>query len=481
MYSVGQMRQAEETFLDTVKRYSMIKEGSTIGVGVSGGVDSMVLLNLLLSIRERFSLKVVVAHLNHNLRGKGSEEDYIFVCEYAESIGLEFYGATLREPETEGLEGESLQAYLRSMRYDFFTRIMESKGLDNLATGHNMDDLAETVLMRLMKGTSLKGLGSIPPKRGPYIRPLIELARDQILEYAQKNSIPYREDPTNLDDKYLRNSVRLNLLPLIKRLYNESVSASISRTARLLREDEDFISSGVEEALKGVVVEEGEGTVTLDKGSLTTLHNSILRRILFDSFSKVSPPSDDEITSSHVEGIIALIRSDNPSASADLPGGLTARREYGRLIISRDNRGEPTLSSKVAFHVDLPIKVPGTTEVPDLKVSIRTTLIEALPSLDDITSEGGKEVVYLDLERVGMEVSLRTIKEGDRIRPRGMEGHKRVSRILIDEKVPRLMRKEVPVLYRDGEIIWLCGIRESGDFTATPESKRVLKVEYIKG
>jgi tRNA(Ile)-lysidine synthase len=210
-----------EVFGNTVKKYKMFRRGDTLCVAVSGGGDSTVLLHLLNALKDEFRLTLVVCHLNHNLRGKESERDFQFVKRTARRLGLAYEGKRLKKS---GHREGSLQEWARVKRYEFLEEAAKKYGARRVALGHSMDDQAETVLMRLIKGSGLKGLTGMDPVRGIFIRPLIGLNRKEIERYAREKDIKYVIDSSNKSKKYLRNRLRLELIPFIEKGYNPNIN-----------------------------------------------------------------------------------------------------------------------------------------------------------------------------------------------------------------------------------------------------------------
>lgn len=453
----------------TISQEAMLRGGETIVVAASGGVDSMVTLHALGELSAELDIRLVVCHLDHGLRGAESDRDYRFVEEAARAYGLPFEGERLSKGELHAgasRRGKSLQEAARSARYAFFRRVAEKFGAARVALGHTMNDQAETLLMRLVKGTGLKGLTGIPPVRGAFIRPLIEVKRAEVEEYAKKNRVGFVEDSSNLTEKYLRNDIRLNLIPLLKERYNPRVVEALARTTRLLATDEDFIEGELERVYQGLFLEKSPERVVLSKERLLGLHRSLLSRVFFRVLSHfdLEPGS----YSQNVKSFLDLVSTPDPSSELCLPGGINARREYDRVVVSR---AEPAGAGP--FRVTL--EVPGSATLPGGGV-VSAEVVERPEDFDQ-----GPDVACFDLDKTDTPLVVRSFQPGDRIMPLGMKGHKKLKDVFIDRKVPRRFRALVPVVVSGGEVMWVAGLKTSELFKVTGETKRVLRLVLSEG
>jgi tRNA(Ile)-lysidine synthase len=453
---------------DTIERHGMLSGKETVVVCVSGGVDSAVLLHVLSKLTDEYSLKLVVAHLNHNLRAKESSRDLNFVRTLAKGLGLKFAGKTLRAGELKKA-GRSVQEAAREKRYAFFEETAVKFGATKIALGHTEDDQAETVLMRLLKGSSLTGLTGIPAVRGRFIRPLIEVSRAEIEDYAQKAGIKHVLDSSNLKDKYLRNDIRLNLIPYLMKNYNPNIVETLARTASVLRADDDYLEQVARTVAPSLVLEERKGGVVLERGKLAALHEALSSRVFLFAAELLGKRA--EISSTHIKSFIKIIKGEKPNATADLPGVRIAR-EYGRVIVSLPEDRKP-----VFFKATL--KVPGSTVVRGAGAVFKATLLKKGPS----SLAGGEKTAYFDLDEIEGPVTIRQIAPGDKMAPFGMKGTKKLKDIFIEKKVPRPLRAKVPVLSTGRGILWAAGVRRSELCKVKKGTVRVLKLEFreVKG
>lgn len=449
----------------TINSYSMMDRGDGVVVGVSGGVDSVVLLHLLFDLRKIYDLKLYVAHLNHSLRGEESERDEAFVRSLTEGLGLPFFSKRLKKEEI-CKKGISLQALARELRYGFLEEVRKEVGAGRIALGHNKDDQVETVIMRFLLGSGLKGLRGIPPVRGSIVRPLYEVTRDEILSYAEEKGISYVVDSTNLDTRYLRNRVRLKLIPILKEEFNPGVVDTIFRLSKVFGKEEDLLQEVTSRAFEEVLHSRSEGMLVLSVSSLLSLSPALRARVVREAWRDLTGV-DGGLYSYHIEAILELLSSPSPNLSLDLPISVTLLKEYDSLIF----RKGPS-----AFRpYEYPLKIPGVTEIPEAGIMLRA---EILSSVEGYSAD--ERVVIFDYERVPRPLLVRNFRKGDRIKPFGMEGTKKLKDLFIDLKIPRSKRRILPLLIGGKEILWVVGIRRSSHAPVTGDTRRVLKVEVVE-
>lgn len=451
----------------TIKEWNMLSRGDTVIAAVSGGADSVVMLNLLLELREELGLKVVVAHMDHGLRGAESRRDLEFVKALAKSLGLEFVSKRLAKGELKSMEG-SPQDAARKLRYSFLEETAKRFKASKVATGHTLDDQAETVLMRLMKGSSLSGLTGIPPVRSVFIRPLIETSREQIEGYAKAKGISFVTDSSNLTTKYLRNSIRLELIPFIEEKYKASIKETLARTALILSHDDDFLEKAAIKAFGSSLVGRSEDQVVLDRAKLVRLHSAISSRVFLRAVHALGVETD--AGAAHVAFFLEILKGKRPNASISLPGGMSVRREYGRMIISRE--ALPGAITEVFLNL------PGTTRIEG--AGVMDAKIVQPPG--KFTT--GPDTAWFDYDALQDEAGLlgvRQARPGDRMTPFGMSGHRKLKDIFIDAKVPLPQRRRTPVVTTaGGQIIWVAGLRQSSLFSISKGTKRALRLDFIK-
>ena len=392
----------------------------------------------------------MVLHVDHGLRGAESREDAEFVRDLCDTLNVRCAVERL------GLEeGPNLQVRARDERYRLAEEVADGLGLQTIAVGHTADDVAETVLMNLARGTGLRGLAGIPPVRGRLVRPVIGRTRREILEYLARLDQPYRTDPTNLTGKYARNRVRLEVLPVLEELY-PGAARNLARGASLAREDLEVL----EDLAAGIIQRRGE-EVVLPLGGLSGLHPALRRYAVRRAYSVLLPDAPP-LGSALVEAVLGLVGEG--TRTLDLPGDVVASGRAGEEI-SLYTRPEP-----LAGEAEL---LAGETLFAGWRISAREV------SRYEPEDASRPEVAYLDAARGPYRVRL--AREGDTIRPLGLGGTKKVLRAMMDRKVPKDLRRRRPVVVdARGEVAWI-PLGELGEGSKVDEAtERMLRLEVKK-
>jgi tRNA(Ile)-lysidine synthase len=441
-----------------IRQEGLIDPEERVLVGVSGGIDSSVLLFILLKIKDSFPFSLGVAHLNHGLRGAESVRDEEFVQELAGRFGLPFHVRRVDARAYAKAEGLSLQHAGRDLRYSHFREVAQEHGYEKIAIGHTRDDQVETFIMRIIKGTGLRGLSSIPIRRGPIIRPLLFCYRSEIEAYLSKESIPHVEDSSNLKDVYQRNFLRNRVLPLFEKLnpnFRERVLFLLDDLTRLngLFEQEAY------RVLSEEVRTEG-GDVLVKTETLKSLHPETRYRVLSGMLERVEPglvPLRD-----HVRLIEEALESVKPNIDVALPGRVTATKIYDRLMLTKK---PPAPAIQGQFPVRL-----GLNLLETFGIILDCAVTEVLPQV--FPTDG--QTAFLDYDKTGV-LEVRTFLDGDRFVPLGMQASVKVKDFFISKKIPLHQRRRVPLLVSGEEIIWVLGQRIDERYKVTDSTRRVLK------
>ena len=447
----------------TVDSFGMLSPGDVVVAGVSGGSDSMALLSVLWDLREFYpDTDVVVSHVNHGLRGAESDEDAEFVREAARRLGFSFECVRV---DTEGFRkkrGLSLEDAARELRYGFFNDILAKRSAQKIATAHTLNDQAETVVMRLIRGSGSQGLAGIRPSIGNIIRPLINVTKLEAREYLRSKGVSWREDSTNSSDEFLRNRIRNEFIPLLQS-YNPAVEQVLSRVAAVCAAEADFISAEGEKRF-GKLARVVAGGVLGDTEEFLREPPAIRFSVMRKSILTVKGDLDS-VSAKHLFSIDEVVRSSGPSAEVDLPGGVVFHSGHGVFFFAREENFREFPPTEIKSH--------GIHRVsPDLEVTVELT--------DDVSLWGAADVGYFALEKVGFPVTLRSFCEGDRFVPLGMRGAKKLKDFFIDEKIPRFLRKKVPVFETRDGIIWVGGLRTDNRFRADKRKGPWLRIR-IRG
>lgn len=329
------IRSLMDTMLETMARYRMSRPGERILVAVSGGPDSTALLHALWQSRKALGVELSVYHLNHSLRGKEADADAAYVNRLAEQLGLSCITEKEEVGELAQKSRRSLQEAAREVRYDRLTRVAKEIGASRIAVAHTSDDQAETVLMRLLRGSGTTGLGGIPPVRGPIIRPLLEVWRAEVEAYCALHQLTPREDASNKKPIYLRNRIRHRLIPLLEKEYNPEIKAVLARMAVLLRDDETYLDEVTADAYEAALIsDEEDGRVILSATVLLEEPLPLRRRVIRRAVERVRGDAR-KLGFWHVEESLELAATGRTGSELHLPNSVKVRKEYGNLIVER--------------------------------------------------------------------------------------------------------------------------------------------------
>lgn len=451
-----------KSIVDNVRRVLQevgVDAGDCLLVAVSGGIDSMVLLDVLDRLRAEVGFQLHVAHLDHALRPE-SPADRDFVVDEARRRALPC-AADRRDVEACARdEGLSLEAAGRHLRYAFLDAAAHRVGAAYIALGHHADDQAETVLMRLLRGSGATGLGAMEVVRGGrYLRPLLGVWRAEIEAYAHEQDLAYREDLSNRDRRFMRNRVRWELLPMLRQ-YNANISAALNRTARLLKDEDHLLEKLAQEALTAVICERCNDKIALDSIRLVDYHIAVQRRVVRIVLQGLSA-AEGPVDFAPVEQVLDCIKGGDERLR-ELGGDLRGQGSGGRYILRRGHRPK----------VEYSLALPGVVALAGHGVEMHAEIVPAARFAQVRGELGGTKVAF-DADRLGEEVLLRSPRQGDRFQPLGMAGHKKLSDFLIDAKWPKISRDEILVLARGEEIAWVAPLRTSHAFKVDSATRRI--------
>jgi len=450
------------TVRETIFRFRMLSHGDFVVVAVSGGADSVCLLDVLHRLKETLKLTLVVAHFDHGLRPDADEYETAHVRGIASALRVEMISKKADPPLSSG--DASLEEKARQLRYRFFKDVKKACGADKIATGHTLNDQAETVLMRLLRGSGPKGLSGIQPVReGIIIRPLVHVSRNHILAYLHEGRLQYVTDRSNMDPRYLRNGIRLNLIPQLQ-AYQPNIIHLLGQTADILREDNRWFEKAATEWIQERAKAGSNGEIALPVHDFGALPQSIRNHVSREVLRRVSGDLR-RIGRVHIEAIHGLTTGERPQARISLPKGLLVRRVYDQLIFSK---GSADADLFCCF-----IERIGAFEVDALGL---TLTLEAI-SIEDLRHRNaGPWTAHLDADRIRFPLILRNVRPGDRFVPLGMKGHKKLKDFFVDMKIPLESRARIPLLMQGDHPVWICGLRIDDRFKVTSRTQRVLKV-----
>ncbi|NLN42380.1 MAG: tRNA lysidine(34) synthetase TilS [Clostridiales bacterium] len=460
-----------ERVLEYIRKHNMLEPGHKVVVGVSGGADSLALIHILGRIKKYIPLTLFVAHVNHGLRGEAAREDADFVEAMAKEWGYKFF---LKEAKVSKLAkewGVSEEEAGRKVRYDFFKEVLDEVGGHRIALAHHRDDQAETILHNIIRGTGLAGLSGIKPVRDEiFIRPLLEISRKEIEDYCHQNGLKYRIDHTNEEIIYTRNRIRHMVIPMIEEHFNPNFSSSLVRMGDILREEEDFLANYTNKVF-GKIAKHKNNEVKISLLDFIMCHKAIQARVIRHGleFLKKDLVGIEQV---HIEGVLNLALNSNVGSILNLPNDIMARKDYDYLVLSlgKTTKGKDFVPVP-DFLYELPI--PGKVLIPELGVEISAQLEEKSTVLNK-----GNKCIYIDAEAVqGDKLYVRNRRNGDRFKPLGMKGTKKLKDFFIDNKISRYKRDSIPLVVDRYNIIWVVGHQISQDYRVTKDTNRLLKLE----
>ncbi|MFH1223371.1 MAG: tRNA lysidine(34) synthetase TilS [Pseudomonadota bacterium] len=468
------MKELEIKTLQFIRQEDLIQKGDKLLVAVSGGVDSVSLLYVIKDLMNIIEIPApFVAHVNHKLRGGESDSDQEFVKRLCESFGFRFISKSFDIKELALKEKRSVQDMARICRLDFLKETALKLECNKIATGHNQDDLSETVLMWLTRGAGLRGAAGILPKRENFIRPLLCCTRREIKYFAEKRGIIYVEDSSNARSDYVRNVFRNEVIPLIEsRCYN-SARKNIARYAELLKRDMDYMDTRAEELAKNFSSEPGpNGELSIEVDDLMCLHKAIQSRVIRYMIKSVAGDLDN-VSYLHIEKIMEMCSKDEAGRKRiSVPGNIEAIRTYSKLLI----RPKLVVDKKEITSGGFNIKYPGATTLEPLNLRVDTELLPGGKTIEKYHFDD-KYIAFINFDKVKLPLTIRMPEQGDTFVPLGSTGSKKLSDFFIDNKIPADERWKLPILADSENIIWIIGHRMSELYRLDYSCNNVLMVK----
>lgn len=435
--------------ISTIKKYNMLSYGDKIVIGVSGGADSVCLTDVINSLKSEYQLDITLVHINHNIRGEEAQRDEDYVIELAEIYGNSIRVFSYEVEKMAKEQGMTVEEMGRKLRYEAFYKTAGSNG--KIAVAHNLNDNCETMLMRFFRGTGIKGLGGISASRDRIIRPLINISREEIEEYCHSKGLKYCTDSTNAVEEYTRNKIRLNIIPEIKKSFNENIAVTMARTAELMADEDSYMNKVAKNAYKECEIEPKR--IAVDK--LVTYDKVIQRRIVRLGFVDYSVDLHD-ISYDHVENVLSLVNKESGKI-IELPNGLRASREHNSIYFY-----------KVGHKNDFCYSIEIGKEYNFNEIGLGVLITE------NKYYENGKNIctIPLNYDNINKNLLVRGRRTGDKISL--YNGSKTIKKLFIDEKVPLSKRDTIPLLVQDSDVIWIKDMKTSSYFKASEDSKNIV-------
>jgi len=445
----------------TLRTFGMLAGGEHVLVAVSGGPDSVALLLSLCRLAPALHLTLTVAHLNHGIRGEEATADEEFVRQLSARLNLPYISERIEIKELAQSERRNLEELAREKRYEFLKRTAHEVGAGKIAVGHTMNDQAETALFRFIRGSGIEGLSAIHPiMDGIIIRPLLECSRDSILEYLAIEQVGYCEDSTNSDLHYSRNRLRREVVPLLERRFNPQLIPTLAREAFLAREIWSFVESHARSVFAEIHSRKG-ASISLRIADIRETHPALQKEIIRLGIRECLG-SLLSIGSVHIRSVLDLFDGAQSGAQVQLPHGGTVLRQFDEILILNT-----PIVQENAFAYDFAI--PGRCLVPEFQAEF-TAEFSPVPNFDLLRTTLSTQA-FFEASVLPAKLSIRSRMPGDRY---GGAGHRKVKKMLIDNKIPVSARSALPMVVCGDKVIWVPGFRPAGEFEVKPDSTRCI-------
>ena len=447
----------------TIQDYRLFDKKDKILLAYSGGVDSTGLLSLLLELRRDWSFKLFLAHFNHKLRQK-AEEDEQFVRQTAQKHSLPLFVGSGDVRSYAKVRKLGIEESGRQLRYDFLQKVSLELGGTKIATGHTMTDQAETFLMRLMRGSGPRGLAGIyPVVEGTIIRPLLEIEREEIEACLKEKGIRFCIDESNYDRRYLRNRIRMDLIPYIKENFEPRIVPHLSTLASIIRDEDDLLEKITQEKAERVIIKKSR-EVFLELKSLFVLPRAIRRRVVRNFISEIQGDLRT-VSFADIQSVLSL----GEEKEFPLKKDYVLRRRKGLISLKKESLSQP----QYEYHW----KGEGTLEVKEIQLKIEGERVKRDDSLDLHYDDNTR--VFLDLDKLCFPLLVRNRREGDRYHPLGAPGKKKLKEIMRAKGIPPSERGKHPIFLSGGEIVWVLGLSVAEKYKVREDTRNVFLIKKL--
>jgi tRNA(Ile)-lysidine synthase len=445
-----------------ISKHSMLSAGEHVLVALSGGADSVCLLLALHKLAAALNLKLSAAYIDHGFRPDEIPAEIEFCEKLCEKLAVPFFVRKIDPAAFAKQEGLGKQEASRELRYKALIEIAAENGCNRIALAHNADDLAETILMHLVRGSGPLGLAGIPPVRKPFIRPLLDIPRKDIEEFVRNEGTGFVTDSSNMTDDYLRNRIRHSVIPILKNI-NKDFIGTVSRNADILRQEERYLEIQVTKDLMKLISRKTDSRIELFLLPMEALDVAILRRVLRRAVSETRGLRRLGLT--NIEDLIKLVKSGRSGDRLYLPDSIRAIKSYSTLILTAEKT--PTLG-------EYTVNGPCSITIREASRVISASLVER----SEVETFGdGLRIACLDADRLEFPLTIRSRKSGDFFYPLGLGKRKKLQDFFVDEKIPRDERGIVPLLVSNNEICLIIGRRVDDRYKVNDNTKRVLRLE----
>ncbi|HVI41044.1 MAG TPA: tRNA lysidine(34) synthetase TilS [Anaerovoracaceae bacterium] len=471
---------------NTIVNNGLIEKGEHIVIGLSGGPDSVCLFHILYQLKEELGIKLHAVHINHGLRPGAADEDQKYAETLCDDYQVPCHSFSFDVNQIAREAGISSEDAGRQVRYRSFFQIAEritseTGGSVKIAVAQNMNDQAETILMRILRGTGTDGLCGIEylrteKNKGIVIRPLLDVSREEIEAYCRENHLNPQIDLTNLEPIYTRNKIRLELLPYLSENFNTNIITVLNRLSKIAKEDKDYFGERVDEIIAKNAVFKGQDRVGMPAEILCGEHPAIRHRIIMRLFESIGLSKD--ITAAHLEQADRLLKEGKTSTVTDFTAGYAMGISYEIVDFYKKR-------DKKSINIEYKINMEGFTEISELNARIGVKILRRRDwerlNIKEKKFNNGSSTCRLSLNKIeasGCDLVLRTRRQGDYIVPLGMQGRKKLQDFFVDEKYTREERDQIPILCLGSEVIWVVGSRINENYKVEDDTGRIILLEY---
>jgi tRNA(Ile)-lysidine synthase len=431
----------------------MLEAGERVLMGVSGGADSVA---LTLALKE-LGYPIGIGHLNHGLRGPAADRDEAFVVNLASQLGAPVFTRRIQIRAKDG----NIEAAGRAARARFFSETAREQGYSKVALAHTRNDRVETFLFHLLRGAGTQGLCSMAPAAGVIVRPLIESSRLEVEQYLREKSQAWQTDETNLDTSFARNRLRHEVIPELAGAFNPNLVETLSRTIAILEDEDEWMRQLASQWLERQSTRRGDG-IRLDAAALSREPQALVRRVIRAAFREAGSSLTD-FTFDHIEHVRGLLEPGKSGKVVQIPGPMIAAREFDEFVIT-----SPFVNREFCYDLE----IPGEVRVPELGRSFRAQIVGAAQP------ENGAERVFVDGERLGACVKIRSWKPGDYYKPQGLPAGK-LKKLFQRARIPRSQRSRCPVVATGSAIVWVASFPISREFAPGSGTQKVVAFEAL--
>jgi tRNA(Ile)-lysidine synthase len=467
-----------------VRTENLIQPDDSVLAGVSGGPDSIALLYILMMLQPYMFRTLGVAHLNHGIRSSEADRDAEFISNLCRKLNIAFHAKRINVSRYASNRKLNLEEAARICRYDFFRSLIQNEGYTKIALGHQANDNAELVLMRILRSSGTLGISGMSAIRDKtIIRPLLKVTQSEIMDFITTNRLTHVFDSTNFDITLTRNRIRHRLIPTLKREYNPNIVTALNTLATVVQGEDEWMSRITKSFFLKILCKRTSQKIILTANELLKVHRALARRVLRQALFELKG-NLKRINLIHIESILNLLTFPKGYQQLNLPDGILAEHEYNKLqlsiilpSVSKQIQSIHSKDSKKYFRymVHKPKNNPIIIHITEIGYCIKFSALDQ--KVDGLLDDTGQNIAFFDMDRLIFPLTIRNPNIGDRYSPLGMNGTQKLKNYFINAKVPRSQRKDIPILVSGDYIIWIIGHRLSHISRIRSNTKHILKAE----